>query len=181
MKIETTLPRANAELAAEYSELMEKYAGYDFSLSYEESQKLEKRISELHDSYDWNNYEFTDLVTGKKGVKDVTGLILVPACYDGFSFIGSFQLGHDLPKAAIRDNKYGFVAGDGSGKELTPFIYNSLIWDPQTCLFQATWGKNDEISGYVTPHSLLEKKNNVKSNKFICFFMIFELSLQHNK
>ena len=30
MKKETTLPRANAELAAEYSELMEKYEDFDF-------------------------------------------------------------------------------------------------------------------------------------------------------
>ena len=157
MKKETTLPRANAELAAEYSELMEKYEDFDFMLSYEESQELEKRISELHDSYDWNNYEFTDPITGKKGVKDVTGRILVPACYDGFSFIGSYQLGHDLPKAAIRDGKYGFVAGDGSGKELTPFRYNTLEWDPKTCFFKATWGENSENSGFVTPYGLVVK------------------------
>ena len=157
MKKEKTLPRANAELAEEYSKLMEKYEDYDFTLSYKESQELEKRISELHDSYDWNNYEFTDPATGKKGVKDVTGQILVPANYDGFTFIGSYQLGHDLPKAAIKDGKYGFVTGDGSGKELTPFRYNGLEWDPQTGLFRATWGDNDENSGYVTPNGLLLK------------------------
>ena len=155
MKTGTTLPRANAELAAEYSKLMEKYEDYDFTLSYKESLELEKRITELHDSYDWNNYEFTDPTTGKKGVKDVTGQILVPANYDGFTFIGSYQLGHDLPKAAIKDGKHGFVTGDGSGKELTPFRYNSLEWNPQTCLFRATWGDNGENSGYVTPHGLL--------------------------
>ena len=157
MKQGTTLPRANAELAAEYSTLMEKYEDYDFTLSYKESQELEKRITELHDSYDWNNYEFTDPATGKKGVKDVTGQILVPANYDGFTFIGSYQLGHDLPKAAIKDGKHGFVTGDGSGKELTPFKYNSLDWDPQSCLFRATWGDNSENSGFVTPHGLLVK------------------------
>ena len=157
MKTGTTLPRANAELAAEYSKLMEKYEDYDFTLSYKESLELEKRITELHDSYDWNNYEFTDPTTGKKGVKDVTSQILVHANYDGFTFIGSYQLGHDLPKAAIKDGKHGFVTGDGSGKELTPFRYNSLEWNPQTCLFRATWGDNDENSGYVTPHGLLVK------------------------
>ena len=50
--------------------------------------------------------------------------------------------------------KYGFVAGDGSGKELTDFVYNSLEWDPLTCFFKATWGDEDEQSGYVTPHGL---------------------------
>ena len=47
MKQETTLPRANAELAAEYSKLMEKYEDYDFTLSYKESLELEKRIIEF--------------------------------------------------------------------------------------------------------------------------------------
>ena len=37
MKKETTLPWANAELAAEYRELMEKYEDFDFMLSHEES------------------------------------------------------------------------------------------------------------------------------------------------
>ena len=67
------------------------------------------------------------------------------------------RVGHDLPKAAHKDGKYGFVAGDGSGKELTEFKYNSLEWDPQTGLFKATWGDNDEQSGYVTPNGLRMK------------------------
>lgn len=151
---ETMLPRATAVLAEEYSELLEKYADYDYSLTDDERDEIKKRLSELHDSYDWRNYEFTDPKTGKKGVKDTTGRILVPARYDGFSFMGTYQVGHDLPKAALKDGKYGFVAGDGSGKELTDFVYNSLEWDPLTCFFKATWGDEDEQSGYVTPHGL---------------------------
>ena len=155
MKKEKTLPRATVELAEEYSMLLEKYADNDFSLTDDERGEIEDRISTLHSGYDWSNYEFTDPDTEKKGVKDVTGKILVPALYDGFSFMGTYQVGHDLPKAAMKDGKYGFVAGDGSGKELTAFVYNSLEWDPQTCFFKATWGKDDIKSGYVTPHGLL--------------------------
>ena len=154
---EMMLPRATAELAEEYSELLEKYADYDYSLTDDERVEIENRLSELYGGYDWSNYEFTDPETGKKGVKDTTGKILVPACYDGFSFMGTYQMGHDLPKAALKDGKYGFVAGDGSGKELTDFVYNSLEWDPKTCLFKATWGDDDEQSGYVTPHGLRMK------------------------
>ena len=151
------LPRATAELAAEYSELLEKYDDYDYSLTDDERNEIENRLSELYHSYDWRNYEFTDPATGKKGVKDTTGRILVPACYDGFSFIGTYQMGHDLPKAALKDGKYGFVAGDGSGEELTGFIYNSLEWDPQTGLFKATWGDQNEKTGLVTPYGLMLK------------------------
>ena len=154
---ENTPKRATAQLAAEYTELIERHEDYDFSLTYDERDKIEKRLSELHNGYDWDNYMFTDPATGKKGVKDITGRILVPALYDGFSFMGSYQLGHDLPKAAIKGGKYGFVAGDGSGKELTGFVYNSLEWDPATCFFKATWGNEGEHAGLVTPYGLVVK------------------------
>ena len=154
---EYTLKRATAQLAAEYSDLLEKHADYDFSLTDDERDEIEQRLTELRNDYDWDNYMFTDPATGKKGVKDITGRILVPARYDGFSFMGSYQLGHDLPKAAIKDGKYGFVAGDGSGKELTDFVYNSLEWDPATCFFKATWGNNGEHTGLVTPNGLVVK------------------------
>ncbi len=151
------LPRATAQQAREYDELMEKYEAYDPYLSEEPLDGITNRLSELHAGYDWSNYEFEDLNTGKKGVKDITGRILVPARYDGFSFLGTYQLAHDLPKGALKDGKYGFVAGDGSGEELTEFKYNSLEWDPETGFYKASWGDEPEKSGFITPRGLVYK------------------------
>ena len=97
------LPRATAELAREFDELMEKYEDYNYYLSDEPLDNITNRLNELHAGYDWSNYEFEDPNTGKKGVMDITGRILVPARYDGFSYLGTYQLAHDLPKGALKD------------------------------------------------------------------------------
>ena len=149
------LPRANAELAREYDELMEKYEAYDLYFSNKTLDEITNRLNELHSAYDWSNYEFKDTNTGKKGVMDITGRILVPACYDGFSFLGTYQLGHDLPKGALKEGKYGFVAADGTGKELTEFIYTYLEWDPHTGLYKASWGDDTKKFGYITSQGLV--------------------------
>ena len=149
------LPRATAELAREYDELMEKYEAYDYYSSDESLDEITNRLNELHTGYDWSNYEFEDPNTRKKGVMDVTGKILVPARYDGFSFLGTYQLAHDLPKGAMKDGKYGFVDGDGSGEELTEFKYTSLTWDPHTGFYKACWGDEPQKFGYITSRGLV--------------------------
>lgn len=149
------LPRATAELAREFDELMEKYEDYNYYLSDEPLDNITNRLNELHAGYDWSNYEFEDPNTGKKGVMDITGRILVPARYDGFSYLGTYQLAHDLPKGALKDGKYGFVAGDGSGEELTEFKYTFLQWDPETGYYKACWGENPQNFGYITARGLV--------------------------
>lgn len=149
------LPKATAELAREYDELMEKYEAYDLFFSSKPLDEITNRLNELHTGYDWSNYEFEDSSTGKKGVMDVTGKILVPARYDGFSFLGTYQLGHDLPKGALKDGKYGFVAGDGTGEELTGFTYTNLAWDPYTGFYKACWGDEPLKFGYITSRGLV--------------------------
>lgn len=149
------LPRATVEVAREFDELMEKYEAYDLSISNKSLEKITCRLNEMQTGYDWSNYEFEDHHTGKKGVMDVTGRILVPARYDGFSFLGTYQLGHDLPKGALKDGKYGFVAGDGSGEELTQFKYTFLEWDPYTGFYKACWGDETKKFGYITSQGLV--------------------------
>ena len=149
------LPRANAELAREYDDLIEKYQAYDLCFSNKSLDDITNRLNELHSGYDWSNYEFEDPNTGKKGVMDITGRILVPAHYDGFAFLGTYQLGLDLPKGALKDGKYGFVASDGSGKELTEFKYTYLEWDPYTGFYKACWGDDTNKFGYITPQGLV--------------------------
>ena len=149
------LPRATAELAREFDELMEKYEAYDHWILSKSLEEITNRLYELHTKYDWSNYEFEDPNTGKKGVMDITGRILVPARYEGFSFLGSYQLAHDLPKGALKNGKYGFVASDGSGEELTEFIYTYLEWDLYTGFYKACWGDDTQKFGYITPRGLV--------------------------
>ena len=102
---------------------MEKYEDYDFTLSYKESLELEKRITELHDSYDWNNYEFTDPTTGKKGLKDITGFVIIPPCYDGFMDFRSFM---DSPHDVIGTAYEVYVASHLKG-ERGQYFTNRLV------------------------------------------------------
>ena len=89
-------------------------------------------MDELHDisskyTFDAIIFEGSD---GKKGLKDCLGKTLVPAKYDGFSFIPK-PLEYPRESAiAVRDEKYYVVALDGSGKELTTqgYDYINLIY-----------------------------------------------------
>ena len=149
------VPRATAEQAREFDELMEKYEAYDLSISNKTLEEISCLLNEMQTGYDWSNYEFVDHYTGKKGVKDVTGRILVPARYDGFSFLGTYQLGHDLPKGAMKNGKYGVVASDGSGEELTEFKYTYLEWDPFTGFYKACWGDEPKKFGYINSRGIV--------------------------
>lgn len=82
MEKEEKKQRATAELAKEYDELMARMETIDENDTSDETGKFYDRLDELQSNYDWDNYAFTDPKTGKKGVKDITGRILIPARYD---------------------------------------------------------------------------------------------------
>lgn len=132
------LMRATAEQAHEYDELLNQAKAIGSS-NYDELSKLQEKVLKMETSFDWSNSEFTDPETGKKGVKDVTGRILIPALYDEFHYIGSYVQGHTIPKAARKGELWGIVAGDGSGKELSDFRFKDLQWDVYIGRFLAWW------------------------------------------
>ena len=90
-------------------------------------------------------------MTGKKGVKDITGRILIPARYDKLTYLGSYLFHHTVPQAVVKDGMFGIVAADGSGKELSEFKFTTLVIDWFTGLYWATWGESKKL-GMVTPH-----------------------------
>ena len=106
-------------------------------------------IEQMAEYYDWTNQIFTDETTGKKGLRDVEGTILVPALYDDFPEVGSFRLFHKRPHVARKGDKYGIVAADGTGRIFTAFIYDSLKWDYFSPLYCASWGGAQDRYGLI--------------------------------
>ena len=142
-EIKNQLVKATAEQAKEYDELMNKVrAGKD-------DEATIARINELEQQYDWFNVEFVDPATGKKGMKDVADTVVAPALYDGFAEYRSYICSPHARVIAIKDNKYGIIAGDGSGKELCPFKYENIQSIPFTSLFLACWNGDMKHFGVI--------------------------------
>ena len=113
------------DIAVEYRKLSQALF-YDQSLGEEERDRLRIRKEELDKQYDFVFIPFTE--NGKMGLKCYTGEVIIEAKYDDFSLIYSPHE-DDFPDKTIvakKDGKCGIVAMDGSGKELTPFIYD--VW-----------------------------------------------------
>lgn len=138
------LPRATAEMAQRVNELqaMAQQPGADL-------EAINKEYCPLVESHNWYNYEFTDPETGKVGVKDVAGNILVPAHYDGACFLESYLVTPRAPHMMQRDGKCGIVAADGSGKELSPFKFDALRHVDSSPLYVAWWGNERDRFGLV--------------------------------
>lgn len=141
-------PKATAELAKEYDALRKKMKECR-KAGNKVPDELYKRMYEMWDQYDWLNIVFTDTETGKMGVKDVAGRILIPARYDEISCVASYTYAHTVAQAVKRDGKYGIVAADGSGKELSDFRFDDANWEVNTNLYFAQWDGDKEHYGFI--------------------------------
>jgi hypothetical protein len=98
--------------------------------SYEEMAKNgnlswddESDYLELMNAYDWSAEIFSE--NGRYGIKSATGVVLVPAEYD--EFICPMRHVEVLKiVVAAKSGKYGMVRADGSGMEITEFIYDYM-------------------------------------------------------
>lgn len=120
------LPKATLEIAREYEELTRLFRSDPNINERGDIDELNSRFSRLLFGYDWLNYEFTDPVTGKKGMKDITGTEIIPPRYDGFLDFNSYLQSPHAPVRVFVDGKYGLVAADGSGKVLLQFKQKSM-------------------------------------------------------
>ena len=139
MEKEQNLPRPTVELMNEYDQLMEQMGFDAIAILGTEKDVIVARIFELASLYNWDDYEFTNPITGKKGVKDAAGQILIPAEYEEFPQLGnrhSFCLPH---MAAKKDGKFGIVKADGTGKVIADFCFDYLIYCPYIAMYQAFW------------------------------------------
>ena len=148
---EKKLPKATAEQAKQYDELKEQLSTLDPSWSDDEVNAICSKQNHLEDSYDWLHVEFTDPETGKVGVKDVAGNIVIPAQYDEVLTLGSYVYRNTFPHVVRKDGKVGIVKADGSGEALTDFRFDTAAWILGCNLFIAKWGGDKEHFGVVDP------------------------------
>lgn len=149
-KEQKNLPKATAEIVREYDELKKKLNGLNPSQSYDEMKATSERLCELENNYDWFNVEFTDPVTGKKGLKTVAGELIAPAQYDGFNELQSYIYSPHAPVIAIKDGKCGIIKGDGTGEQLCDFKFDDIRTYTFTSLFLAHWDGVKERFGIIT-------------------------------
>lgn len=89
----------------------------------EESENALRVVREITDKYNTMTRVFEE--NGKMGMKDILGKVIVPAAYDDFAY--TYEWRCPMPTIpALRDGKYGVVKTDGTGEELTPFVYDEL-------------------------------------------------------
>lgn len=148
-KMEKKLPRATAEQVRKYNELVAKINAIDPMQRHILALDLDNERYALENAFDWSNYEFTDPISGKKGVMDVAGKILIPARYDDLTMLGDYIYMHTFPQAVVKNGKFGIVAADGSGKELSDFRFDFLCWQYATDLFMASWDGDKKHYGFV--------------------------------
>ena len=147
MKKEKKLPQPSVEVLNQFDELCRQ--SRDPQLSEEQFDGLMNQLNEIITSYDLENYVFTDPATNKQGVKSPAGQVLIPAEYDGFTFVGDhnvFPLSH---MAAKKGDKWGVVMADGTNTVLCDFRFDLLIWNPFTALYEACWDGVRNKSGFV--------------------------------
>lgn len=117
------------DVAVEYRSLInELYSGE--RPDKERREYLRRRQEELTEQYSFSYIPFTE--NGMKGLKCYTGEIVVEAKYDDFSLIYSPN-DDEFPcetLMAIRNGKCGVVSMDGSGRELTEFIFDNWNYLP---------------------------------------------------
>ena len=143
------LPKATTEIVKEYDELQQKLKGLDPSWSDKEANAVTDRIYELETNYDWFNVEFTDPVTGKKGLKTVAGELIAPAQYDGFNELQSYVYSPHATVIAIKEGNCGIIKGDGSGQQLCDFKFDDIRTYTFTSLFLARWDGVKERFGII--------------------------------
>ena len=148
MEEEKKLPRPSVEVLRKFDKLYDKLS--DENLTEEQNDEVIDGLNEIIGAYDLNNIEFEDSDSGKKGVKNPAGEVIVPACYDDFGFIGDsncFRVSHI---AAKKDGKWGVVSVDGTNTVFCDFRFDHLQWYPFAGLYLACWDGIKDKFGFVT-------------------------------
>ncbi len=148
MEQETKLPRPSLEVLKEFKSLLD-LCGRE--LTEEQSFEAMEKLNSLIGHYDLSNYVFEDPATGKKGVKNPVGQILLPAEYEGFTFEGDCYASRMSQVAAMKNGKYGIVAADGTGRVICDFRFDLLKWYPYAGLYIAWWDGDESHFGLVNP------------------------------
>ena len=147
MTEEKKLPRPSADKLNKYDELYKKLC--DSQLTDMQRKELMDQLNDIIGEYDLRNYTFDDSATGKIGVKNPAGAVMIPAEYDDFNFVGDYDLFSVSHMAAKKDGKWGVVIADGSNKVLCDFRFDYLQWYPYAAHYIAKWNGIEDKFGFV--------------------------------
>ena len=148
MAVLLNLVRPTMKVVKEYDTLRDSLS---FAEDFSQRMAIRENMDSLRGKWDWSNILFKDEKTGKVGVKDVTGKILVAAEYDEVGKVGEYEsLMFTALTIAVRDgSKWGFIYADGTGNFACDTIYDHLEWIPNTEVYIAKWGGNADTVGIV--------------------------------
>ena len=155
MKEEKKLQRPSVEKLNEYDELYKKLS--DQQLTDKQREELMGQLNDIIGEYDLSNYTFNDPTTGKIGVKNPAGVVMIPAEYDEFSFVGDHNVFKVSHMAAKKDGKWGVVMADGSNKVVCDFRFDYLQWYPYAAHYIAKWDGVEDKFGFVNKECFLVK------------------------
>ena len=144
---ERSLPKATLEAVNEVNTRLEAIKKMTDE---EEWFKAQEELYAYKQQWDWENYTFTDPTTGKVGLKDATGRVLVPAEYDEIGYLGDYFFYYETPKAVKKDGKWGLVSGNGTNVQLSAFKYDRLTFCPFTSLFGFRADGKTDTFGFLT-------------------------------
>ena len=147
--IKRNLPKATSEVVKEYDKLNKWMDGMDPTFPEKELNATASRIALLEEQYDWFHVEFTDPVTGKKGLKSVSDEVIAPALFDGLGEYQSYTFSPYAPVIAIKDGKCGIIKGDGSGEQLSEFKFDSISSLGFANFYVARWGGEKDHFGII--------------------------------
>ena len=148
MKNKFSVKRPTADAVKKFNDLLEARHNAD---SIAKMRKVLEEKEALMRKWNWSNILFKDEQTGKVGVQDVTGKILVATEFDEVGNLGTFNPESFNSTIAVRDgNKWGFIYADGSGQFACDTIYDHLEWIPFTTLYAAKWGGKADTFGIVS-------------------------------
>lgn len=146
---EKKLPRATKENAQYVTKREAEIAQMTDDI---QQLKARSELLSYEGQYDWQNYEFTDPETGKVGLMDIEGKVLIPARYDAIPMPESFLMMHEYIHAVQKDDKFALMRADGSGEELTEFKYDYIVRYPFSSVFIAYWGNDNKHFGLLWPN-----------------------------
>ena len=119
-----------------------------------------EKLEDLKSKWDWSNILVKDETSGKYGVKDVAGTMLVATEYDEIGYLGNYDPEHYCATIAVRDgNKWGFIHADGTGQFACDTIFDHLERIPSTNLYSAKWGGKTDTVGIVNNIGLVVVPN----------------------
>jgi hypothetical protein len=98
--------------------------------------ELFAELENIRKEYEWCDIVFEE--NGKKGLKDVSGKIRVPAMYSDFPTLYHYFHFRNVPVIAQNEQGlYGLVKVDGSGDAITDFEYEYMDLEQWSCRFVA--------------------------------------------